>query len=221
MKAHLLLLLIVCMAAACSSSGAYVNIGRTPVQFKAGDYPDVLKRWTRHYRIIRQFDTALDLHATMLSWEFRWAYTVALSRWYRLTEAEKKRMWERQQQDLDAGVDFIVAAASSDSSWNDLEKGTPDPAMAPGEAVKHSMWRLTLEVDSAAPVLPVEIRVIDPVSKLHRDMFPYAGFFHRLYLVRFPKGSVPEHARVIRLRAASSLGAGGLKWETTNIFVNP
>lgn len=221
MKAHLLSLLIVCMAAACSSSGAYVNIGRTPVQFKASDYPDVLKRWTRHYRIIRQFDTALDLHATMLSWEFRWAYTVALSRWYRLTEAEKKRMWERQQQDLDAGVDFIVAAASSDSSWNDLEKGAPDPAMAPGEAVKHSMWRLTLEVDSAAPVLPVEIRVIEPVSKLHRDMFPYAGFFHRLYLVRFPKGSVPENARVIRLRAASSLGAGGLKWETTNIFVNP
>ncbi len=219
-------LLLTGWLAACSSSGAYVNIGRTPVQFKAGDYPDVLKRWTRHYRIIRQFDTALDIHATLLSWEFRWAYTVALSRWYRLPEAEKMRMWARQQQDLDAAVEFIVAAVSSDNSWNDLEKGAPDPASAPGETVKRSLWRLTLEVDSAPPVLPMEIRVIEPISKLHRDMFPYIGFFHRLYLVRFPRTVegrevLPETARVIRLRAASSLGAGGLKWETTNLFVNP
>lgn len=191
------------------------------MQYTARDYANVLKRWTRHYRIIRQFDTSLDIHATLLSWDFRWAYTVALSRWYRLTETEKKSMWARQQQDMDAAVEFIVAAVSSDNAWNDLEKGAPTPSAAPGETVKRSLWRVTLDVDALPPVLPLEIRVIEPISRLHRDMFPYIGFFHRLYLVRFPKDSIPEHARVIRLRFASSLGAGSLKWETTNVFVNP
>ncbi|PKN45540.1 MAG: hypothetical protein CVU59_08745, partial [Deltaproteobacteria bacterium HGW-Deltaproteobacteria-17] len=119
-------LMVLALTGACSRGHSLVNISHSPVQLKPADYSRILKRWTRAYRIIQQFDTTLDIHATLLSWEFRWAYTVAVSRWFRLTETEKKKLWATAQQELGSGVEFVVATASTESSWNDLEKGTPD-----------------------------------------------------------------------------------------------
>ncbi len=184
----------------------------------------VLRRWTREHRIIQQFDTTLAVHATLLSWEFRWAHTVAVSSMFRLTATEKKQLWAREQQDLNQGVSFVVAAASSDNILNDLEKGTPD-LEGSGRKSSRSHWRITLEVDRADPVLPMEIKLIEPITKLHRRMFPHAGHFHRLYLVRFPRRVgerevLPHDARIIRLRFTGSPGAARLIWHTTNVVVS-
>ncbi|MBU1242100.1 hypothetical protein KKD52_15765 [Myxococcota bacterium] len=217
-------LMALALMGACNRRQSLVNISHSPVQLTPADYSRILKRWTRQYRIIQQFDTTLDIHATLLSWEFRWAYTVAVSRWFRLTETEKKKLWATAQQELESSVEFVVATASTESSWNDLEKGTPD-LPGPGQPVKRSLWRVTLEVDSAEPVTPLEIKAIEPISKLHKDMFPYIGYFHRLFVIRFPrtvggKEVLPETARVIRLRFAGSLGNARLVWQTTNLVVN-
>lgn len=217
--------LLVALWGGCGRDSIYVNISRSPVQVKPGDYNRVLARWTRHERILQQLDTTLDVRATLLSWEFRWAYTVAVSRWFRLSEADKKRLWASQQQELEAGVEFVVVSSSSEASWNDLEKGTPE-VPGPGRQLQRSLWRITLYVDAADPVTPVEIKAVEPISKLHRDMFPHIGYFHRLFLVRFPARTaegrevLPEAARKIRLRFSGSLGNTELTWHTTNQVVN-
>ena len=221
---YLVWILLALGACSCGRGRPMVNISHTPVQLTPSDYNRILKRWTRDYRIIQQFDTTLDVHATLLSWEFRWAYTVAVSRWFRLTETDKKKLWASQQQELESTVDFIVSTASTDNAWNDLEKGTPELS-GPGQVIKRSLWRITLEVDASEPVTPLEIKAIEPISKLHKDMFPYIGYFHRLFVIRFPRTVggrevLPETARVIRLRFAGSLGSARLLWQTTNLVVN-
>lgn len=223
------LLLAACCAGACSTGPAYVNISRTPVQLTPGDYNRILDRWTREERVVQLLDTTLDVHATLLSWEFRWAYTVAVARYFRLSETDKKRLWASQQQELDAGVEFVVATASTDVAWNDLEKGTPEEVPGPGRPLSRSLWRITLHVDNAEPVIPSEIKAVEPISKLHKDMFPHIGYFHRLFLIRFPRTTpdgrevLPETARRIELRFSGSLGTTRrhLIWKTTNMVVNP
>ncbi len=218
-------LLLAALWGGCGKDSVYVNISRAPVQVKPGDYKRVLGRWTRHKRILQQLDTTLDVHATLLSWEFRWAYTMAVSRWFRLSEKDKKKLWASQQQDLDAGVEFVVVSASSEPTWNDLEKGTPD-VPGPGRPLNRSLWRISLYVDNAEPVTPAEVQAVEPISRLHRDMFPHIGYFHRLFLVRFPARTadgrevLPEAARKIRLRFSGSLGTAELTWNTTNQIVN-
>ncbi|MBN2723316.1 MAG: hypothetical protein JXR95_04505 [Deltaproteobacteria bacterium] len=215
------LIIVTGLLISCTTEKTLVNISHALVHINPGDYPKVLKRWTRKTTIIRKFDTTLDVEATLLSWEFRWGYTVKYSRDFNLSETEKKNLWSLQQSELESGIEFVLVVATTVSAWNDLEKGTPKLA-GPGKKAKGSHWRISLRVDkSHDEILPEYVKVIDPVTQIHTNMFPSIGHFHRLYLVRFPAKSgnkkvLPDNAKLIQLKFTGPLGKTSLKWYTTN-----
>ncbi|MBU1219769.1 hypothetical protein KKF34_05745 [Myxococcota bacterium] len=223
MNKLLISLATVIFLGSCSSDRTWVNISRAPIHIEPGDYFKVLKRWTRKKKVIRKFDTTLDLEATLLSWEFRWAHTVKYAADYRLTEDEKKALWLKQQTELDEFIDFVLIVASSDNDWNDLEKGTPLPA-SPGATAKGSHWRITLTVDEGKKYSPIKIQSVSPVTRIHKTMFPNIGHFHRLYIVRFKAKDgkndiLPSSTRKINLELSGPLGHAPLEWVTTNVQI--
>lgn len=223
MNKLLIFFAVVMFLFSCTSDRTWVNISKAPVHIEPGDYFKVLKRWTRKKKVIRKFDTTIDIEATLLSWEFRWAHTVKYASDYRLTEDDKKALWLKQQTELDEHIDFVLVVASSDNDWNDLEKGTPAPS-GPGSASKGSHWKITLTVDDGKMYSPTKIQDISPVTSIHKTMFPGIGHFHRLYIVRFKakdgKNDVlPASARNIKLELAGPLGHARLEWVTTNVQI--
>ncbi len=216
--------LLLTLLMGCAKDPPYVNISHAPVSILPSDYPKLLKRWTRKRVIVHKLDTPLNVHATLLSWEFRWAYIVKYTSLYGLGAAQRKRLWTVQEEDLKEGVQFVVAVACTDSKWNDLEKGDP-VSMGPGKSAKGSTWRITLTVDKGEPVVPKEVVAVEPLKKIHKDMFPFLGHFHRLYRVTFPaihkgKRVLPGNARRLELRFAGPLGKASLQWLTTNSIIS-
>ena len=205
----------------CAREPARVDLSIRQTKIAPSQYYRVLRKWTRSYKVIRKFDTTLDVHAVLLSWEFRWAYTVRFARDYGLTEVKKQQFWATQRSLLDKYVEFVVSASCAEYEWNDLDRGNPQLSKSvPGDEQKGSIWRVTLHVDDRAPLEPVEIRAIEPITELHRSFFPFIGHFHRLYRIRFPARH-PDGTRVlngdvhvVKLVFAGPLGRAELAWKT-------
>ncbi len=206
----------------CAREPARVDLSIRQTKISPGQYFRVLKRWTRAHKVIRKFDTTLDVHAVLMSWEFRWAYTVRFAHLYDLTEVKKQQFWATQRSLLDKYVEFVVSASCAEYEWNDLDKGNLRLGdSAPGEEQKGSIWRVTLQVDDRPPLPPVEIRAIEPITELHRSFFPFIGHFHRLYRIRFPAKNpdgtrvLNDDTQVVKLIFAGPLGRARLEWKTT------
>jgi hypothetical protein len=207
----------------CGKEIKYVNISHAPVSITPDDYKRVLNRWTRKKIVVHKFDTTLDVHATLLSFEFRKAYSVLYNHYFKLSKNEKTKFWKTQKDDLTKYVEFVVAVASTEEEWNDLQKGNPKLS-GPGKKIKGSIWKIKLLVDSEDPVYPAEIKLIHPVTKLHKNMFPFIGHFHKFYLIRFPtkikkKQVMPLHTQKIKLTFSGPLGHATLTWLTTNMYI--
>ncbi|MBU1240769.1 hypothetical protein KJ865_13735, partial [Myxococcota bacterium] len=143
----LLLTLVSLMGSSCRKDPVMVNISHAPVSIVPEDYSKLRKRWTRKEKIIYKFDTTLDVHATLLSWEFRWAYVIKYGQLFKLDSSERKNLWAREEEELKETVQFVVGVACTDNTWNDLDKGQPQ-MLGPGKRTKGSIWRISLKIDS-------------------------------------------------------------------------
>lgn len=197
-------LLAVCSAlgSACTREPA-VDL-RVPTRtFKAKEYEGMLKRWTRHRRIIKNFDTNLDVHVTYLSPEFVSAHAALYSKHYRLTRAEKQRYLAKRLAEVQANHEFFLGATTADTTWNDFDR-------------KESIWRITLEDDKGTRVKPLTVKAIS-IKETHRTYFPFLTVFHKAYHVIFPRvvGGRPfitDKSRWFKLIFASPLGDIELAW---------
>ena len=221
MRGFFILTLVFLTLSSCRPTYQTVNLTRAPNKITYDEYPEILKKWTRNGKIIWKFDTTLNVYATMLSWEYRKAYSELFAHVYNLDKKSKNRFWNNQVKQLDSSVEFIVAAASANQEWIDFEKGSPNikgPA-----SLKGSIWKITLKVDNNPEIYPIQIKKLNK-TKLHESMFPYMGHFYKLYIIKFPFKHnnvevLPEYSRKIILKFRSPLGKTDLVWKTNNVYV--
>ena len=202
-------------ASACGPRGSavIVDLGQTPRSYVPSDYRKVLARWTRRALITRDFDTTLDVAATLKSHDFRWAYAVRYAAQFQLSTADQDRLLKRQLAELDAAHEFLVSAAATRFEWIDFHK-------------KDTVWRITLLDDRGHELAPLEIRKLrTPTAELEAFFPPSTrsqpvASFYTTYLLRFPRklpDGTPldlESAGKITLRFAGVLGAAELNWVT-------
>ena len=192
-------------------SAVVVDLGRTPRSYAPSDYREVLARWTRRMLITKDFDTTLDVAATFMSHDFRWAYAVRYSAQYQLASADQEKLLRQQLGELDAAYEFVVSAAATRFEWIDFNK-------------KASVWRIRLLDDRGREFAPMEIRTFRPPEAELEAFFPPSrrsqtmASFYTTYLIRFPRklpDGTPvdlEHAGKVTLRFAGVLGAAELNW---------
>jgi hypothetical protein len=177
---------------------------RVPTRrFKAKHYPEVRKHWTRHGRVIQNFDTNLEVHVTYLSPELVSAHAALYAEHYQLSRAERQRYLAKRLAEVKAHHEFFMGATTADHSWNDFDR-------------EASIWRITLEDDQGTRVRPLAVKRID-VKETHRVYFPYLSVFHRAYHLVFPrqvgkKPFITPDNRWFKLIIASPLGDVTLAW---------
>jgi hypothetical protein len=201
------------IAGACGPRGSaiIVDFGQSPRSYAPSDYRTVLARWTRRALITRDFDTTLDVAATLKSYDFRWAYSVRYAAQFQLSTADQDKLLKGQMAELDTAHEFVVSAAATRFEWIDFHK-------------KDSVWRVRLLDDRGNELAPMEIRRLKtPVAELEAFFPPSTrsqpmASFYTTYLIRFPKklpDGAPvdlEHAGKLTLRFAGVLGAAELNW---------
>lgn len=165
-------------------------------------YDRARDRWTREATDLRLFDTALDVDATLRSWEFRRAYAEREIAWFRLEGASAEEVRTREAAAHAGAVEFFLAVRTHSEKWNDFDAREPS-------------WRLVLVDDRGRSVEPLGIDTIDVTPAL-REFFPQSDTFARAYRVRFPKthadGGAVLDARAITLRISGPLGSADLVW---------
>ncbi|MDA3864416.1 MAG: hypothetical protein PF689_11175 [Deltaproteobacteria bacterium] len=207
----------------CTLKSEYVNISNAPVTIEASEYFEILERWKRKKKIIKKFDTTLEIHSVLLSWEFSRAYNEKYSSLFDLNETDKQNLWNKQKNELKKHIQFIVSAGSTEEEWNDLEKGYQSP-QKPGKESNGSIWKITLSVDNIKNIKPVEIKKLR-ISKIHKSFFPFISHFHKLYVIKFPAEKnghkiLSSKTKKIILHFNGILGKTNLVWLTTNSYIS-
>ncbi|MGM0597362.1 MAG: hypothetical protein ACQES9_10020 [Myxococcota bacterium] len=221
--AKIIIFVIFLTLLSCTLKSEYVNISHAPVTIEASEYFEILERWKRKKRIIKKFDTTLEIHAVLLSWEFSRAYNSKYASLFDLNKSETNKLWNKQKNELKKHIQFIVSAGSTEEEWNDLEKGYHSP-QKPAKNSKGSIWRISLSVDKIKNIKPVEIKKIR-ISKTHKTFFPFIGHFHKLYVIKFPAEKnghkiLSSKAKKIILKFTGLLGKTNLVWLTTNSYIS-
>jgi hypothetical protein len=192
--------------AGCAGAPPRVSLGEPSPPPAADDYVDQLKKWTRHGHLFNDFDSALDVDATLRSPEFRAAYAAKYVLVYRVEPEHQDKVRGDILSDGADTYEFHVETATHDYELNDL-----------GGA--KSVWRVTLVDDTRHEVSPQEVSPIKERRRLDSEFYPYAGLFSRGWRLRFPRarsdGSplVGADTKSLTLRFAGPQGTVDLVWQ--------
>jgi hypothetical protein len=169
-------------AGACGTSPPpTVDFSSTPPTYAGTDYPEVYQRWTRHGKVLHEFEAALEVWATYKSFDFREAYVAHYAEAYRLSTADRELIHSGQREIGADAYEFMVTAQSANYKWNDLER-------------KGSAWRVTLVDGLGHEIAPEKISSEKLPETYEREFFPAKTPFTRIYVVRFSRHP-PEVAR--------------------------
>lgn len=203
-----LLLAVALSGGGCAApKPALVDFSDTRRDYRAKDYEDVYRRWTRHDRTLHQVDTALEVWATFKSWDFREAYVEKYADVYSLAEADRAKLRQAQLEAFHAAYEFHVTAQSTNYKWNDLEKSS-------------SAWRVALVDGLGHELAPERVRIEKLPDAYETIFFPARTAFTRTYSISFavPAGADNAFAGVrsgsITLRIASPLGHLLMTWQS-------
>ncbi|MCC6751006.1 MAG: hypothetical protein IT371_25340 [Deltaproteobacteria bacterium] len=191
--------------AGCAEVATPVSLTPPTAGYGPNDYPEVLGRWTRNARVLKQLDTALDAHATIFSPDFISAYVARRARIFKLPREQHWRLEQELLAQWRDSIPVVVSAATHDRSWNDFHR-------------KNSVWRIALVNDRNEQVDAKEIRQEPQISATIAELFPYVDRFSQFYWLRFPR-VLPDgrpflaaEARQLTLRFAGPLGLAELTW---------
>lgn len=192
----------------CACSPPRVSLRATEHTFTASDYPDVLRRWTRH---ADEFDFGrlgeiLHVSATFESREFRWAYVVRYAADHSMTTSERSRLLERSLADAETRHRFFVTLGAPIYREGDLTGDQSD-------------WRVLLVDESGQQTEPVEILRIPRPSHDLRAYFPSIHRQRHVFRIAFPvrradgEPSINPRSRRVTLRFAGAAGTVDLHWD--------
>jgi len=184
----------------------FSNAART---YRSLDYSDVYRRWTRHTKVRRIVEPAIEVWATYKSWDFREAYVEHYAQIYSLPQAEVASLRAGQLEMEQSSYEIHMAVQSSRFEWLDLEKSS-------------SAWQVSLVDGTGRAILPEKIEVLKYPDAYEAEFFPDRTPFTRSYRVRFPRAAIEGPAAGfqgvrtgrITLRLASPLGRAELVWQS-------
>jgi hypothetical protein len=193
--------------AACVQKPRLVDFSETAREYRAKDYDEVYRRWTRHDDALHEVEKALEVWATFKSWDFREAYIEKYAAIYNLSESDRSTLRQAQMDTFHRAYEFHVSAQSANYKWNDLEKSS-------------SAWRVTLVDAAGRELAPEYVRVERLPDAYESVFFPTKTPFTRTYSIRFavPSGGTDflgTRSGAITLRIASPLGRVELVWQSS------
>jgi hypothetical protein len=189
----------------CAERSEVVSLGPPKARVTHESYDKLRERWTRQQKVIKKLDTTLRVHATCFSPEFVAVYTVKRAQIFKLPPGEREALSRQLKEEWSRSYPFLVAMATQDYSWNDLDR-------------KNSVWKVTLANDKKQVVSPSQITAEREVTPTITELFPFVSRFHRVYHLRFPK-TLPDGSPLVgadteqlALRLAGALGHAELTW---------
>jgi hypothetical protein len=211
------LLLATALASGCASSKPkLVDFSETPRDYRSKDYPDVYQRWTRHELVLHEVDVALDVWATLKSWDFREAFIEHYADIYSISDADRLALRSSELQQVHNGYEFHVAAQSASSRWNDLEKPNSAWRVSLVDAVGHELLAEKIKVERLPEAFATEF-FPDNTARLPDVGAPNA--FTKTYTIRFVVPAQTDFggpkSGSITLRLASPIGRLDLTWRAS------
>lgn len=191
-----------------SSQPEPVDFSPSERHFRSDEYGDVLRRWTRHTKLLGDVGTILEVWAVLKSPEFREAYVERYAEVYHLPEEREDTLHELQLRESKASYEFHVTAQSTDWRWNDFEKSG-------------SAWRIALVDGAGNELAPSTIKVEKLPQPYVAGFFPYETPFTRTYTIKFDISDGDEQTPAfvgpatgrLTLRFASPVGETSLVWQ--------
>lgn len=191
---------------ACKSAPVVVSLAPPSAEYTAEDYPQVLNRWTRMDKLLKELETTLNVHATWFSPDFSAAYVSRNADVFKLSRSRRQELEQRLAKEREGSYTFFVGAATFDFKWNDFDR-------------RKSVWNITLINNSGEQVSPLEIKRAGPMTPVSTSFFPYLNKFSVGYHIHFPR-TLPDGRPLIRpeterltLRFAGPLGLAQLHWQ--------
>jgi hypothetical protein len=199
--------LVAAFAGCASSRPQTVDFSDTAKSYRSDDYSAVFDAWTRHYKLVQDIGTVLEVWGTFMSWDFRQAYVAKYAKVYDLAPGERAQLAKAQRETARAVYEIHLVAQSTNDKWVDFDKSS-------------SPWRMTLIDGTGAELAPTSIKLQKLPDIYENEFFPTRTPFSRTYAVRFvrPEGGEetfvgPRSGRMI-LRIASPVGKIDVSWET-------
>jgi len=174
--------------------------------FHRHEYARIHKRWTRQQHVTKDFTTTLDVHATLLSDEFRAAYLSEVTALRRLTPAQHTALAQDLRSAGERWVEVVIEMVTSNWRWNDLTS-------------PRTVWTLTLADDAGHVASVAEVASLQEKPDTLQALYPPVTPFTRAWRVRFPRvlsdGTMllGPGTRALSLRFAGALGNVEVRWE--------
>jgi hypothetical protein len=199
--------LVAALAGCASARPQTVDFSDTTRSYRSEDYPAVFDAWTRHYKLVQDIGTVLEVWGTFMSWDLRQAYIAKYAKVYDLAPGEREQLAKAQRETARAVYEIHLVAQSTNDKWVDFDKSS-------------SPWRITLIDGTGAELAPTSIKLQKLPDIYENEFFPTRTPFSRTYTVRFvrPEGGEetfvgPRSGRLV-LRVASPVGKVDVSWET-------
>ncbi|MBN2497506.1 MAG: hypothetical protein JXR96_23135 [Deltaproteobacteria bacterium] len=181
---------------------------RGPRDLDAG-YRLALEGLTRSAQVVKDLNSVMTVHATMITPEFKRALTEQYIHIFEVGPDKPDSDLERVARSQSDGYEFFVFADLSERAWNDLDD-------------RDSVWRMTLRGAPDQPgITPLRVHRFNGRGPNVRAFFPYLHGFGRAYLVVFPRvrpdGAPlmdPAHGELL-LKLSSVFGSASLTWKVS------
>jgi hypothetical protein len=202
-------LALVALGAGCASSRPQmVDFSDATKTYRSEEYPEVFERWTRHYKLVQDIGTAMEVWATFLSWDFRQAYVAKYAKVYDLAPDEREQLAKAQRETARAVYEIHLVAQSTNDKWVDFERSS-------------SPWRLTLIDGTGAELAPTSIKSERLPDIYENEFFPTRTPFSRTFTLRFVRPNRADETFVgprsgsMTLRIASPVGRVEVRWDAS------
>jgi hypothetical protein len=184
----------------CGHLDEYLEIARNDTVSK--EYMGALDKWTRQKTVYSEFETKARIVATYESKEFKDAFFSEYSRIYFLTGKEEQL---KQNVVVNRGYDFtelLFYAYIPDRDANDFAR-------------IDSVWSVFLSNEKGERVDPEEIKEIQEITPLIKELFPYVNpYYGKFYNVRFSQpDQTEEEIQNLKLVFTGVLGKVELEWK--------
>jgi hypothetical protein len=197
--------LVALLLVGCGGAPVRVSLAPPDRTFKAAEYVDLLKKWTRHGHLRDDFDAALDVSATLRSPEFRAVYAEKWITVFRVGAEDAARLRNEIQAEGGDTWEFHVEAATHRYETSDLSS-------------RKSIWRIALVDDQGREEVVKDVIGSRDKRELEMAFYPYAGIFTRGWTLRFPRTRadgtpmVGPDTKTLTLRFAGPQGSVDLVW---------
>jgi hypothetical protein len=183
------------LALACAAQ--HVDFAAPDRLAESESYRTVLLRWTREAKLYVGLDAQLSVRAVLKTWDFQQAMVRHSAARYRLPDAERAALFEKERIRTRDFFDFIVVVHTPELRRNNLD-------------AKNTAWRVRLLVNGGAnPAVPVRLVSAgrDPVVE---EFFQMHSAFSKTYVVSFPRpvGDI----RSVALTIAGPEGSASVVW---------